>query len=56
MIDFRYSPVEQYNKKQRILHIPRMVKLSLKRNLYSTFKSLNNKDIILKRNFVRYII
>ena len=53
MIDFKYSPVDDINEKQRILQIPRIVKLKLKRYLYTSIKSSSSKDIILKRNFVR---
>ena len=52
MINFKYSPVDDINEKQRILQIPRIVKLKLKRYLYTSIKSSSSKDIILKRNFV----
>ena len=53
MIDFRFSPVENINNKQRVLSAPRRIKLKLKRFLFTNIKSLNTNDIILKRNFVR---
>lgn len=59
MINFKYSPVEDINNRQRILQIPRIVKLNLKRYLYQSYKSYSSNDVILKRNFVkmnRYLI
>ena len=53
MIDFKFSPVDDINEKQRILQIPRIVKLNLKKYLYKSIKSSSSKDIILKRNFVK---
>lgn len=53
MINFKYSPVEDINNRQRILQIPRIVKLNLKRYLYQSYKSYSSNDVILKRNFVK---
>ena len=56
MINFRYSPVDDINNRQRILRVPRLVKLKLKRYLYSSAKSNNTNNIILKRNYVKLSI
>ena len=54
MITFKYSPVEDINNRQRILQIPRIVKLNLKRYLFQSHKSYSSNDVILKRHFVKF--
>ena len=54
MLTFKYSPVEDINNRQRILQIPRIVKLNLKRYLYLSHKSYSSNDLILKRNFLKF--
>ncbi len=56
MYNFKYSPIKDTNNRQRILQVPRLVKLKLKRYLYTTQKTNNHSNIFLKRNFVRFII
>ena len=56
MIDFKYSPVEEFNNKQRVLLVPRLLKLKLKRYINYKNQQINSKDVILKRNFIKYNI
>lgn len=55
MIDFKYSPVEEFNSKQRVLVVPRLLKLKMKRYIDNQ-KQTNYKDVLLKRNFIKYSI